>query len=292
VSKNASSVSNRRKEVWKPDNPQETLNEAQYYFAGLMAAEMTCSVIKAANHNPVGHFYFAVDITVTNADRKLLAHFNAVVLKHKGVISPVKGAYNLSARGKERVRMVLAFLDRFPIIAGDSAQSRIELMREALAYLDAHKGSRAHQKKVRVMDSIRTRLRAIKETDMVLRAYPKQSVSEAAIGHFLAGVLAGEGSFGCKKSGTRRQPYLFVAMKDRKIVELFRDFIGHGNMRQRKDGLYHYELNHREILQKVVPLFLTTYPLRHVRQLARMRELQRILNDYTRNRALSSDDIV
>jgi len=29
------------------DNPQETLNSSQYYYAGFLAAEMTCSVIRA-----------------------------------------------------------------------------------------------------------------------------------------------------------------------------------------------------------------------------------------------------
>ena len=123
MSKNASSGSDVRR---KPGNPQETFEVEKYYYAGLFAAEMTCSVIKAANYNPVGHYYYAVDITVTNADKALLQKVNEVVMRGGGIISPVKGAFNLSARGKNRVRVALDFLDRYPIIIGDLAKNRAD----------------------------------------------------------------------------------------------------------------------------------------------------------------------
>ena len=100
---------------------------------------MSCSVIKAANRHPVGHYYFAIDFTVSNADKNLLETVNKVVMQSAGVISPIKGAFNLSARGKTRVQMVLDFLGRYPIIIGDLAKNRIALLREALAYLQAHR---------------------------------------------------------------------------------------------------------------------------------------------------------
>jgi len=280
MSKNASSGSDVRR---KPGNPQETLKEDNFYYAGFFAAEMSCSVIKAANYNPVGHYYYAVDITVTNADKNLLQDVNEVVMKGGGIISSVKGAFNLSARGKNRVRVVLDFLDRYPIIIGNLAKNRVALLREAFAYLEEHRGSSEHQKKIEVMDSIRKKLRAVKETGVVEKSYAQEPVTRNAIGHFLAGVLDGEGSFGFKKSRGRRQPYFAVAMKDRKIIELFREFLQHGNVRHRKDGVYHYEINHSQVLQKVCPLFLTRYPLRHARQRERMQTLQRLLNDYTQN---------
>jgi len=280
MSKNASSGSDVRR---KPGNPQETLKEDNFYYSGFFAAEMTCSVIKAANYNPVGHYYYAVDITVTNADKALLQDVNEVVMKGGGIISPVKGAFNLSARGKNRVRVVLDFLDRYPIIIGNLAKNRVALLREAFAYLEEHRGSSEHQKKIEVMDSIRKKLRAVKETGVVEKSYAQEPVTRNAIGHFLAGVLDGEGSFGFKKSRDRQQPYFAVAMRDRKIIELFREFLQHGNVRHRKDGVYHYEINHSQVLQKVLPLFLTHYPLRHARQRERMQTLQRLLNDYTQN---------
>jgi len=284
MSKNASSDSDVNR---KPGNPQETSKEENFYYSGFFAAEMTCSVIKAANYNPVGHYYYAVDITVTNADRNLLQKVNKVVMKGGGIISLVKGAFNLSARGKNRVQVVLDFLDQYPIIVGDLAKNRVAFLREAFVYLKAHRGSSKHQKKVEVMDSIRKKLRAVKESGVIDKPYAQEPVTRNAIGYFLSGVLDGEGSFGFKKSKSRRQPYFAVAMKDRKIVELFREFLQHGTVRKRKDGVYHYEINHSQILQKVCPLFLAQYPLRHARQRERMQTLQRLLNDYTQNAGFS-----
>lgn len=280
MSNNAPSDSDMRRE---PDNPQETLDEKNYYYAGFFAAEMSCCIIKAANNNPVGHYYFKVDITVSNADKALLQVVNKVVMRGGGIITPIKGAFNLSARGKKRVRVVLNFFDQYPIISGDLARNRLALLREALAYLEVHRGSSKHQEKIAVMNDMRLKLRTIKETGVALNSYGQERVSKDAIGYFLAGVLDGEGSFGFKKSGDRQQPFLAVAMKDQKIIELLQEFIGYGNIRRRKDGMYHYEINHRQILPNVCILFLTHYPLRHARQRERMQRLQRILNDYTRN---------
>lgn len=236
MSKNASSGSDVRR---KPGNPQVTLKKDNFYYAGFFAAEMSCSVIKAANYNPVGHYYYAVDITVTNADKALLRNINEVVMKGGGIISPVKGAFNLSARGKNRVRVALNFLDRYPIIIGDLAKNRVALLREALAYLETHHGSSEHQAKGEVMDGIRKKLRQVKESGLAVQSYAQERTDRNSIGYFLAGVLDGEGSFGFKKSGSHQQPFVAVAMKDRKIVELFREFLQYGNVRSRKDGVYH-----------------------------------------------------
>lgn len=282
MSKNASSDLDAS---WEPDNPQETLKVRNFYYAGFCAAEMSCSVIKAANSNPVGHYYYAVDFTVSNADKNLLHKVNKVVMQKHGVISPIKGAFNLSARGKSRVKIALDFLARYPIIAGDLARSRIALLTDALQYLETHRGSHNHQAKTGVMDAIQKELRRVKETGTASKLYRAKHVSHDAVGHFLAGVLDGEGSFGFKKSGHRQQPFLAVAMKDKEIIELFPEFLRHGNVRRRNDGMYHYEINHKEVLKKVCTVFLTQYPLQHTRQRKRMQKLQRILNDYTRNRS-------
>lgn len=186
VSKNASSNSDFGQ---KPDNPQETLNEENYYYSGFCAAKMSCCVIKAANNNPVGHYYFKVDVTVSNADKILLEDINKVVMQGGGVITPIKGGFNLSARGKKRVQTVLEFFDRYPIIAGDLVINRIELIREALTYLEVHRGSKVHQAKIEVMDDIRAKLRAIKITGVALKSYRREHSSENAVGYFLAGVL-------------------------------------------------------------------------------------------------------
>ena len=290
MSKNAFSDANNMS--WNPDNPQETLDEKNYYYAGFFAAEMSCSVIKAANRHPVGHYYFAIDFTVSNSDKNLLETVNKVVMQSEGVISPIKGAFNLSARGKKRVQMVMDFLGRYPIIIGDLAKNRIALLREALAYLQAHRGLSKHQVKTQTMDAIRTKLRMLKERGTVSKLYRLLPVSNNAIGFFLAGVVDGEGSFGFKKSGNRLQPFFAVAMKDRKIIQLLQEFIRYGKVRHRKDGMYHYEINHPKVLQNICSLFLTQFALKHVRQRQRMEHLKRILNDYSRNSPLKRDDIV
>ena len=287
MSKNASSDSDSHR---KPGNPQETLEEVEkYYYSGFFAGEMSCSIIKATNHNPVGHYYFAVDITVSNADKNLLQRVNEEVMQGSGIITPVKGAFNLSARGKNRVGIVLDFLERYPIIVGDLAKNRIALLREAHTYLKAHHGSREHHAKTQVMDNIRKKLRTVKETGVALESYAQEHTNRNAIGYFLAGVLDGEGSFGFKKSGNYQQPFLAVAMKDRKIIELFKEFLKHGKVRLRNDGMYHYEINHSQVLKNICSLFISQYPLKHERQRERITKLQRLLNDYTRNLAIKRE---
>jgi len=264
----------------RPDNPQETLKVSNFYYSGFFAAEMSCSIIKATNHHPQGHYY-AVDITVSNADVRLLEKVNRSVMKGVGVISPIKGAYNLSARGKEKVRIVLDFLDKYPIIIGDFAKNRIAIINSALKYLDNHQGHVAHDEKTKIMDIMRHKLRKLKEKGLIEKSYDIELVNTNTIGYFLSGIADGEGSFGSKISGDRKEPYFFVAMKDQKIIDLFRRFVKYGNVRWRKDGVFHYEINKRDKLKEICTLFLERYPLQHARQKARLQELQRILNDYT-----------
>jgi len=267
----------------KPDNPQETLNVSNYYYSGFFAGEMTCSIIKATNKNPKGYF-FMVDFTVSNADKILLKHINEKIMNDCGVISPIKGAYNLKVRGKNRVREILRFLQAHPIIIGDLAKNRVEILSEALEYLDAHRGHNAHEEKTVKMDNLRHKLRLIKTEGVTENTYELDSkISKDAIGHFFAGIIDGEGSFGVKRSGKYKEPFFSIAMKDRKIIELLRNFLEYGKVRYRKDGVYHYEVNSRKELIRIGNLFLEQYPLQQKRQRNRLVELQRILNDYTRS---------
>ncbi len=263
----------------KPDNPQEML-KSNFYFSGLLAAEMTCSIIKATNKNPKG-YYFALDITVTNADTKLLATVNTVVMRGKGILTPVKGAHNLSARGKVKVRNVLDFLKTNPILVGDLAKNRICILESALVYLNSHRTHRFQQEKNKEMEKLRKKLRELKERGMVDQSFALAKVSQQSLGHFFAGVIDGEGSFGAKSAGLSQEPFFAIAMKDKKIIESLRDFVGYGNVRLRKDGVYHLEINSRAILEKICRMFLRQYPLRHKGQKNRLQKLQQLLNDHT-----------
>lgn len=274
MSKNASSGFD---EDQRPDNPQEML-KSNYYFSGLMAGEMSCSVIKRANHNPKGHYYYAIDFTVTNADKQLLDQVNQVVMNGRGVITPVKGAYNLSARGKDKVRIVLNFLDEYRILVGDLAINRIEILKVALTCLN---GNQAFQSKSEIIEKLREKLRAIKHHSTVDSSFELNTTDRDALGYFLSGVLDAEGSFSVKSSGLYKQPFVAIAMKDKKIIEELSKFVGHGKTRLRKDGVYHWETTHKAVLQKVCDLFLHQYPLKHKRQKERLEKIQQLLNDYT-----------
>ncbi len=268
------------KNALSADNPQEMLNATKFWFSGFMSAEMSCSIIKATNKNPKG-YYYTIDLTVTNADRNILNEINHEVMGGRGVITTVKGAYNLSARGKDKVRIVLDFLKTYPILTGDLAINRIIILKTALSYLTRHATSEFQKEKTMEMEKLRVKLRELKSSGFVNQEFDLQTADKNSLGYFLAGVIDGEGSFGFKSSGPYKQPFFAIAMKDRKIIELLRKFIGYGNVRLRKDGVYHLEINHRNILENVCEMFLNKYPLRQTRQRKRLFSLQQLLNDHT-----------
>ncbi len=271
VSKNALSA----------DNPQEMLNASKFWFSGFMSAEMSCSIIKVTNKNPKG-FYYTVDLTVTNADRKILNEINREVMNNRGLITSVKGAYNLSARGKDKVRIALDFLEQYPILAGDLAKNRILLLNIALAYLTKYTTSKFQKEKTVEMEKLRNKLRELKFGGIINKKFDPPNNDKNFLGYFFAGVIDGEGSFGFKSSGLRKQPFFAVTMKDRKIIELLQKFVGYGKVRLRKDGVYHFEINHRSKLKNLCEIFLNQYPLRQTRQRKRCEFLfQQLLNDYT-----------
>ena len=253
------------KNALSADNPQEMLKATKFWFSGFMSAEMSCSIIKATNKNPKG-FYYTVDLTVTNADRKLLNEINSEVMNDRGIITSVKGAYNLSARGKDKVRIALDFLEQYSILAGDLAKNRIILLKTALVYLTKYTTSKFQKEKIAEMEMLRKKLKELKFNGIVDQEFDLPTANKNSLGYFLAGVIDGEGSFGFKSSGLRKQPFFAIAMKDRKIIELLQKFIGYGNVRLRKDGVYHLEINSRNILKNVCEMFLNQYPLRQTRQ--------------------------
>ena len=269
------------KNALSADNPQEMLNANKFWFSGFMSAEMSCSIIKATNKNPKG-FYYTVDLTVTNADREVLNEINREVMNGRGIITSVKGAYNLSARGKDKVKIALDFLEQYPILAGDLAINRIVLLKTALVYLKKYTTSKFQKEKTVEMEKLRVKLKELKFNGIVSQKFDLlPTVDKDFLGYFLAGVIDGEGSFGFKSSGLKKQPFFAIAMKDRKIIELLQEFIGHGQVRLRKDGVYHLEINHRDKLKNLCEMFLNKYPLRQTRQRKRCMFVQQLLNDYT-----------
>lgn len=83
------------------------------------------------------------------------------------------------------------------------------------------------------------------------------------IGHYLAGFTDGEGSFNV--SFRPRSDYTFpwkvslcfnISQRDPVILSLFKKHLQCGTMRQRKDGVWYYEVNNlKPILDNVIPFF-------------------------------------
>ncbi len=83
------------------------------------------------------------------------------------------------------------------------------------------------------------------------------------VGHYLAGFADGEGSF--NMSFRRREDYALpwkvspcfnISQRDPVILSLFKRHLECGTMRQRRDGVWYYEVNNlRPIVENVIPFF-------------------------------------
>ena len=83
------------------------------------------------------------------------------------------------------------------------------------------------------------------------------------IGYYLAGFADGEGSFNI--SFRRREDYQLpwkislcfnISQRDEVILALFKRYLQCGTMRQRKDGVWYYEVNNlTSIVENVIPFF-------------------------------------
>ena len=259
------------------DDQQETLQVSKFYYTGFCVGELSCSVIRATDKRGRG-FYFMPDITVSNADLDLLKEINQIVASNFGNISPIKGGYNLKFRGKKKVEKVFQFFQNYPVISGDLAKRKLELLENVLPAIG--KNSKI-QDREEVIEKCREDLK-----DLKLNGYVKKTdrnyYHNDEIGFFLAGIIDAEGSCGLKKSGLRLEPYFAVAMKDQKIIYLIQDFLGCGNIRKRSnDGLYHWETNSKSEILRLLEIFTTKYPSKLKKMKEKMRNLKRTLNDYT-----------
>lgn len=261
------------------DNQQETL----YYYSGFLSGEGSISLIRATNRKGGTGFYYTPDVTISNADLHLLKKMNQVVVLGKGVTTPIKGGYNLSIRGKEKVKLVISFIDKYPPIAGDLIRDKISILKSAISILskkqNRNKRLRNEEKKI---EKLRERLRKIRKETKAKRIFLDVSANRREIGYFLAGIVDAEGSMGWRKSGNRMQPYFCVLMKEEAIINLFLKYFGFGRKYYRiKEKIFHFETGKKVNVLKLCNFFLETCPVRLNKNIGRMRNLQRILNDYT-----------
>jgi hypothetical protein len=83
------------------------------------------------------------------------------------------------------------------------------------------------------------------------------------IGWYFAGFADGEGSFNVslKRDDEYRtkwhiEPSFNVSQKDKTILALFKRYLKVGKIRQRKDGIYYYEVRNYKALQEIIiPFF-------------------------------------
>lgn len=274
------------------DNQQETSKEF-FYYTGFCVGELSCSLLRLSNRkSKTGGIYYTPDITISNADLPLLNEINSIVAGGRGVISRIKGGYNLSNRGKEKVKRVLAFFAKFPPIIGDLVFSKLSIIEETLLILENQKSYKRKSETQNQLEEYREKLRELKKTAIPYKVVLQKIFDPDAIGYFLAGILDAEGSVGIKKNGDRFQPFIAVAMKDRKIVELFRNFLGCGHIHVRpKENVYHFEMGSKSDVLETLKVFSNVYPVKLQKMRERMDNLRRILNDYTPKSYVSRNKI-
>lgn len=263
------------------DNQQVT--SVNFYYTGFCVSEFSCSILKLSNRKSRnGGVYYTPDITISNADLGLLKEINSVVAQNFGVISPIKGGYNLSIRGKRKVKKILDFFTNFSPIVGDLTQTKLLIICKGLSILESQKGYKRTIETQKKLEECRELLKKLKKTAVPIKAFPQKNFTKDDIGYFLAGILDAEGSVGTKKNGSKFQPFIAVAMKDKKIVELFKKFFKCGHIHDRpKENMSHWEVGSKKAVLEILKVFSKNYPVKLSKMRKRIEDLRQILNDYT-----------
>lgn len=268
------------------DNQQETL----YYFTGFLTGEGSIGLIKATNKNGGTGFYYTPDLTISNADLDLLQKMNRIIARNRGVITRIKGGYNLSIRGKYKVKTILSFLNMHPPICGDLIREKMAILKIAIAILSKKKNRNKrllHEEEK--IEKLRERLRELKKTAKANKHFSNRRSNKKKIGYFLAGIVDAEGSMGFRKSGDRLQPYFCVLMREEAIIDLFQKYFGFGQKYYRPaEKLWHFETAKKENVLKLSEFFLKKCPVRLTKNRVRLEKLHWILNDYTPRSRLQS----
>lgn len=254
-----------------------------YYFTGFCCGEGSFSLLKLKNRkSKKGGVYYTPDFTVSNSEVVLLKELNNIIACGCGAISKVKGGYNLSFRGKKKVKKVISFFRKYPPVVGDLFQSRLELLSKALNLLEAKRGYKRSDRLQQELEDIRYQFSKIKETAVPIVRYQQLKVDRKSQGYFLSGVFDAEGSVGFKSNGYKKQPFFAVAMKDQRIVELFKNYFQVGNIHLRpREKMIHYEIGARKEVYFVLQTFFKMYPPKLRKMQKRIDKTLRILNDYT-----------
>ncbi len=107
------------------------------------------------------------------------------------------------------------------------------------------------------------------------------------IGNYLSGFVDGEGSFNIsfRPRADYRRPWKIslcfnISQRDPLVLRMTRQYLGCGTMRQRRDGVWYYEVNAlRDLTTNVIPFFehFTFWSEKKQRDFRKFRELARIM---------------
>jgi LAGLIDADG DNA endonuclease family protein len=109
------------------------------------------------------------------------------------------------------------------------------------------------------------------------------------IGYYVAGFTDGEGSFNVvfRKRKDYRMPWKVsacfnVSQRDRVILALLKRYIGCGTLRQRRDGVWYYEVNNLTALRENVIPFFNRYGFlssKKKRDFSKFKQIVQLLQD-------------
>ena len=118
------------------------------------------------------------------------------------------------------------------------------------------------------------------------------------VGHYLAGFADGEGSFNVsfRPRTDHRLPWKVslcfnISQRDQVVLEIFARVLGCGTMRQRRDGVWYYEVNTlRSIVENVIPFFdrFGFLSAKKQRDFSKFKELAKLMSE---GRHLNRDGI-
>lgn len=115
------------------------------------------------------------------------------------------------------------------------------------------------------------------------------------VGHYLAGFADGEGSFNVsivRRNKDYRNKWKIVAsfnisQRDPDIPKLFKQVLGCGTVRFRKDGVCYFEVRTQADLHSRVREFFTRFPIRSKRQAERFNYLMQVVDIMAKGEHLS-----
>jgi hypothetical protein len=277
--------------------PVQTISRKQinrfFYYTGLCCGEMSCCLLRLKNRkSKTGGVYYTPDITISLSDKDLLKEVNQKISDNIGIITKIKGGYNLSFRGKKKVIKILSFFNQYPPILGDISLSKLILLVKSTNILSSKRSYRRSLYQQNQLENVRRQFRLIKQTAKPIYKFKQRIFCDQDIGYFLSGVFDAEGSVGLKKNGIYKQPFFAVAMRDVKIIKLFKRYLNIGHIHNRpKERILHFEINSRKEVLKALNLFLKKYPSKLNKTRKKIKRLRRILNDYTPGSQLTWDKI-